>query len=240
MSILNLETLKRNGCVLWWSGTVATSGTYDDDGNKQGFLILPDGVTVTPSGTFTTVKGKDGITYLKFDGSTNYVSLSNHANFDIGVSNSPFTICGWVKLNSDDHMIICRGGGFDAFNSTTGYQYLLDLFPASNAYWQWWTGSAQGAIAFSPSLLVTGTWKFLTIVYDGTTTTIYVDLVFVVSATSTYVKPSSSQYTRVGASVRQSQLDYPTNGNIKDLMIFKGKALDTNQIGAIMEETYIY
>ena len=54
---------------------------YDDDGNKRGFMILPDGVTVTPNGTFTTQKMKDGRNIWEFDGSTNYITISDHASW---------------------------------------------------------------------------------------------------------------------------------------------------------------
>ena len=56
MSIMTQEAKKDLGCVLHWPGQYAESGAYDDDGNKRGFMILPDGVTVTPTGTFTTQK----------------------------------------------------------------------------------------------------------------------------------------------------------------------------------------
>ena len=98
MSIANIEALKQNGCQLWWPGAYAESGAYDDDGDKCGFLILPDGVTVTPSGTFTTQKMKDGRNVWKFDGSTNYITISDHASWSMFLND--FTIAAWVKFDS--------------------------------------------------------------------------------------------------------------------------------------------
>ena len=99
MSIVNVEALKQNGCVLHWPGSYAESGAYDDDGNKRGFLILPDGVTVTPNGTFTTQKMKDGRGVWKFDGSTNFVTMSNHSAWEFG--SGDFTICYWENRTTD-------------------------------------------------------------------------------------------------------------------------------------------
>jgi len=230
MSIVNIQTLKQLGCQLWWPGTVATSGTYDDDGNKQGFLILPDGVTVTPAGTFTSQKLKNGSNILKFDGSTNYVTVSDHANWAMFLSN--FTICGWIKFDTivANRMII--GQYADASNS-----WIL----------QWNTnntitliGEISNTATFSyscPLTPVAGTWYHIAVQRSGSTCLMCINLV---SQTVTVTTAFTAVDTNVAATLNIGGLNSVYNlGNFKDIQLFR-KALTLDQLGALMNGTYIY
>ena len=100
---------------------------YDssDPPGDNGFPILPNGVTITPTGTFTTVKDKDGQTYLKFDGSTNYISLTD----------VDFLIFHQANLNMIEYVV--RKLGFDMSRTYTNVQEIGN------------TGSASVGIALS-------------------------------------------------------------------------------------------
>lgn len=233
MTIMTQEAKKGLGCVLHWSGESAISGTYDDDGNKRGFLILPDGVTVTPSGTFTTQKMKDGRNIWKFDGSTNYVSLSDHDAWDIW--NGDTTITLWIKFNNTLVSSIILYQAYDAnnrwgiFYSSTGYLNLYGNVSGSKTfYYQDQT--------FTPLI---DTWYHITIQRSGSSCIIFVNGI----PKSVTVDTAFTGTTTIVGSLeigRYHVTSVYANGNIKDLMIFKGKALTQDQIAAIMKETYIY
>jgi len=236
MSIVNIQALKQLGNVLWWPGQSAVSGAYDDDGNKRGFLILPDGVTVTPNGTFTTQKMKDGRNIWKFDGSTNYILISNNNAFNFGTGN--FTICCWAKTNSLSATNAIFGNG-DA-SATYATRSITIAINVTNGYFfvYLWDSSTTQINVLSTYALSINTWYHLTFIREGNLGYLYVNnaLVYSSAVTGSLQFPDSSWgIGSVGLfpSVRM-------NGNIKDLMIFKGKALTQDQIAAIMAETYIY
>lgn len=235
MSIVNVEALKQNGCQLWWPGTVATSGTYDDDGNKQGFLILPDGVTVTPAGTFAVQKLKNGSNILKFDGSTNYVSIADHAAWDFAELED-FTVSFWAKyITGPLYPAVvgnCPGTAATA-GWGIGFGYQLRF------YFQATTGSGSWDICNIAPILswTSGQWYHFAVVRKYGVITLYRDLTITASGIAISAM-SSSNTLKIGYDGVQATTF--ANNNIKDLMIFKGRALSVDQIGAIIQETYIY
>lgn len=196
---------------------------YDssDPPGDNGFPILPDGVTVTPSGTFTTQKMKDGRNIWKFGDGTKYIVLS--ANDNLNLETGPYTICGWILFTSITTAvyILGRGAGgdpyFDIYYNSVGSSFI-----AAELTWSW-----------TP---VVNTWYHFAVVRDGTSKSLYINALQIgASQTDTYNNTLSGLY--IGA---QYTANCPNNGHIKDLMIFKGRALTQDQIAAIYKETYIY
>ena len=230
MSIMSQEAKKGLGCVLHWSGESAISGTYDDDGNKRGFLILPDGVTVTPNGTFTTQKMKDGRNIWKFDGSTNYITISDHASWSMFTSD--FTIIGWVK-----------------FDSVAANKVIIGQYTDANNQWylQWTTGniiqlygitSSTARFDFScPLTAVANIWYHIVVQRSGSSCIMYINGVV---QTVTQTTAFSATATDIAAvlSIGKINTGYQT-GNIKDLQMFT-KALTMDQISALYQDTFIY
>ena len=227
---MSQEAKKQLGCVLHWSGEIAVSGTYDDDGNKRGFLILPDGVTVTPNGTFAVQKMKDGRNIWKFDGSTNYITISDHASWSMFLND--FTIVGWVK-----------------FDSIAANKIIIGQYADANNQWylQWTTGniiqlygitSSTARFDFScPLTAVTNTWYHIVVQRSGSSCIMYINSV---AQTVTQTTAFSATATDIAAVLSIGKIDTGYQaGNVKDLQIFT-KALTMDQIAAIMAETYIY
>ena len=230
MSIVNIQALKGLGNVLWWPGAYAESGAYDDDGNKRGFLILPDGVTVTPSGTFTTQKMKDGRSVWAFNGSTNYITISDHATWSMFLND--FTIAAWIKFDSI------------AANRTIIGQYA----DANNQWYVKWTtsniiqlyGITSSTARFDftcPLTPVAGTWYHVVVQRSGSSCVMYINGVV---QTVTQTTAFSATATDIAAvlSIGKINTEYQA-GNTKDLQIFN-KALTMDQVSALYQETYIY
>lgn len=209
---------------------------YDssDRPGDHGFPILPDGVSVTPNGTFTSIKGKDGRNYLKFDGSTNYVSLSDHDAWNF--SNQNFTISFWVNHVAIGDNTVYWHQGVDQTNRVgmaiySGYVY---FYVVSG-------GSIIAEYRYYHSFTA-GTWIHISVVRSGSAFMFYVNGGIVSITTSTAIGssilPNIPQPLNIGHLFDGTTHRY-TNANIKDLMIFK-KALSVDQIGALMDETFIY
>ena len=81
-------------CVLWATlqDSAGVSGGIDE------FPILPSGVTVTNNGTFTKTDLGNNKSVLNFNGSTNYISLTDNDAWD--VFEDDFTITMWVNYDS--------------------------------------------------------------------------------------------------------------------------------------------
>lgn len=230
MSIVNIQALKQQGCQLWWPGAYAESGAYDDDGNKRGFMILPDGVTVTPNGTFTTQKMKDGRNYWKFDSSTNYITISDHASWSMFLND--FTIVAWVKFDSIAVNRTIIGQYADANN-----QWFV-RWATSNVIQLYGITSSTARFDFTcPLTPVAETWYHVVIQRSGSSCIMYINGV---AQTVTQTTAFSATATDIAAvlSIGKINTEYQA-GNIKDLQIFT-KALTMDQISALYQETYIY
>ena len=204
---------------------------YDssDPPGDNGFPILPDGVTVTPNGTFAIQKMKDGRNVYKLDGSTNYITISDHALWSMFLNN--FTICGWIN-----------------FTTIAANRIILGQYASSTSYWilQWTTsntitliGMISGTATFSYScsfIPTAGSWYYITIQRSGSSCIMYINCV---SQTVTTTAAFTTVATNVASTLNIGGLNSVYNyGNIKELQIF-AKALTVDQIGALMEETYI-
>jgi hypothetical protein len=208
---------------------------YDasDAPGDNGFPILPDGVTVTPNGTFTSIKGKDGRNYWKFDGSTNYITLSDLESWTLGAYN--FTITLWAKFDTVNaihtlfHLFAATNSGLELYSDASAKLCLKvsDTSTAGNMVNT--TGSAT---------LIAATWYDIAIVRNGSAFTVYLNLVSdsTGSSSASIINPTAIGIgCRPGSTPDQYQL-----GNIKDLQLFAGRALTVDQIGTIMDETFIY
>lgn len=215
--MISKESLISQGCVMHFTGNAS-----------NGFNILPAGVTVTPNGTFTTsIRGKDGRNYLKFDGDTNHVSLSDNDAWNFG--SGDFTICGWLNIH----------------RNTRGFAFVRQVYDGSNYWVAYWDESMNKLVytkavsgtdtgtymtSFTPTL---NSWYHVVISKSGSSCLMYINGIFqTVSSLNTW--SGTFDFNIV------LQIGAGSMGYIKDLMIFKGKALTQDQIAALMAETYIY
>jgi hypothetical protein len=205
---------------------------YDssDPPGDNGFPILPDGVTVTPSGTFTTQKMKDGRNIWKFNGSTNYITISDHASWSMFTSD--FTIVAWVKFDS-----IAANRTIIGQYTDTNNQWFV-RWTTSNVIQLYGITSSTARFDFTcPLTPVAGTWYHVVIQRSGSSCVMYINGV---AQTVTQTTAFSATATDIAAvlSIGKINTEYQA-GNIKDLQIFT-KALTMDQISALYQETYIY
>jgi hypothetical protein len=185
-AFFNLTTLLLN--------TSSTNGAQNNtflDSSTNNFTITRNGNTT--QGTFTPFSQTGWSNY--FNGSSDYLSIANNANLNLGSSN--FTIEFWVYAPSSTspNGIISKG-------NTTSL--------GSEAWSVEWTnttgtlGYGSGAFNGWASPIVTGTvtlnaWNHVAVVRNGTTHTLYINGTSASTATASYtVTSAGSLYIGTG------------------------------------------
>lgn len=203
--------------LLHCNGTDGSTTFTDSSANAR---------TVTAHGNaqIDTAQSKFGGASALYDGTGDYLSLSDSADFDLGLSGDPFTVEGWARVSSTSSsgiMLLARGGGTAGWNSTTGHQYLFGFISSSTLYCQWWKGSIGAiSVAVSSTSIAANTWFHLAATYDGTNMRMFVNGTLVVTgAAGTIAKPSSSTTTRIGADASGG---LTLNGHNDEIRVTKG------------------
>lgn len=223
---------------------------YDssDAPGDNGFPILPDGVTVTPAGTFAVQKLKNGCNSLVYDGSTNGVDITCNSRISPGIGD--FTVCAWIKSSiiTTGTMRLIALGWPDAttvsrlfiigigYNIGWGTGVRLTYEYSSTSAWTY-TSNISPELSLSNNI-----WYHIVIKRQNGTVYFYVNGLQVHSFSDTTYLGSNSTLVPINTiGYRHDDTTHIEwfNGNIKDLMIFK-KALTVDQIGAIIDETYIF
>jgi hypothetical protein len=217
--------------LLHMDGT--TNAFYDasDAPGDNGFPILPDGVSITANGSFVYNVLKDNSKCLVFDGSTNYVSLSDHDAWSFW--DSDFTIAVWFKVLSisNPFRIITQQVNSDTYAQLfwhTDNKIYIDGMQSGSRRFEY-------TMSLTPNI---GIWYYIAIIRSGSTYLMYL----YGSSQPTTILTAWNGTNLLAAPFEIGGLSGGINfinGSIKDLMIFK-KALTIGQIGALMDETFIY
>jgi hypothetical protein len=170
--------------------------------------------TVSTAQISTSIK-KYGTGSLKFNGSSDYLLISDNTSLQFG--SGDFTIESWI------------------YNTTTSEQYVYARTASTgagtifgiNSTGKWvgavsTNGTSNISVASSASV-TTNTWVHLALTRNGTTLTLWVNGVSAGTNTVTGAlhNPSTSNY--IGAAFATSLLGY-VNGYVDDLRITKGYA----------------
>ncbi len=190
--------------VAWWRFNEGT-GTAVGDSAQAGNV----GVVNGPA---SWTQGFDGTGALQFNGTSNYVSVTDHASLD--VKGQAFTLSGWVKLSTTA-----------TFSGTTDVYGIIGKGAASGAGWDLsLADGASNGILFrmsdgtntallSPSsdqsaVFTNGLWHHLAVVRDGSSLTLYLDGNAVGSTTSnTQLVPDNTSPLILGRSISGAYLN---------------------------------
>ncbi|MDD3985458.1 MAG: LamG domain-containing protein, partial [Methanobacterium sp.] len=212
----------RNGLVSEWHFDEGEGITaYDNSNNNNGILTNMD--------TSDWVTGKYGSS-LEFDGTNDYVMVSNLN--DLGVIDKPYTISGWVKVNTGEN----QGNIIHISSTSNGQGWCLPFVSL--------VGNKLRAISWNNGLSsVTGATTLLSDVWYYFVTTwdlvnglrIYVNgIIDGQVSQASYTASGSSDYLFVGFSPSACSGDVGWfNGSIDEVRIYN-RALDNEEI------TYLY
>ena len=175
-----------------------------------------------------------------FDGTGDYLQIPDSTDFDLGISNEPFTMELWFYKNSaaGSHceLGVLRGGGAAAWNGSNGHQYRAFQYTDNKIYWQWWNGSANKSIISSATPAI-NTWHHFVVSYDGTTTRAFLNGVIFGTSTEAYAKPSASNITRIGQDPSNSVTTHGYHSNVR---ICKGHAVYTGNFTVPTRELEVH
>nr|WP_315173965.1 LamG-like jellyroll fold domain-containing protein [uncultured Flavobacterium sp.] len=146
--------------------------TYDFDGTK--YI------------TFGFAPEKTFVRCIKFDGTDDYLDAGKVLNL-----NTSFTVSAWVNRNSTDKTILSKR------NSAFSEGYDLSINSFGRAEMSWMVGSTKHTIT-SNTVIPSGIWHHIGVIYDGTTAKMYIDGVTTVSASMPNV-PSTTQSFLIAA-----------------------------------------
>ena len=113
---------------------------------------------------------------LEFDGSNDYVDISNESDYDFAVSD-PFSLCSWIKTTDSTHHI-CILSKYSHPDPDTILGYFSSSLN-SNGLIQIQSGTLSYKYKHGDSNLADGNWHYVVGTYDGSNTLsgmkVYVD-----------------------------------------------------------------
>src|SRR3990167_5318752 len=171
--------------------------------------------TVTANGNaqIDTAQQKFGTASGLFDGTGDYLSIPDHADWDFGTGD--FTVDCWVR-----------------FSVASGIQTFFSMGTAANLFAFYWDGTDLRCLINGASV-VNGAWSpsanvlyHVAVVRSGTTVTIYVDGTSIGSGTSSGdIQPSGNTLVGIQDNV---DLVRPMNGWLDEIRVSKGIAIWTS------------
>jgi hypothetical protein len=187
----------------------------------------PKTVTAVGNAQISTAQSKFGGASLLFDGTGDYLTVPDNADFEFGSGN--FTAEAWVyPVASPDQPIIM--GQWDGVGGGTGLSWVLILSNNASRNLRFilstdGSGAVTNSISSSP--LTLNAWSHVALVRSGDVFTAYLNGTSAVSYTISAGASlfNATNVITVGASSTASQ---PFNGYIDDLRITKGLARYTS------------
>jgi len=209
-------------------GQIFLDSPYND---FDEFPIIPAGCTVTNFGTFRKVDLGNNQKVLVFDGSTNYISLSDTDIWNL--YENDFTIGFWIKLDSLTNGAVLsqyetgqRCVSLYGYLSATSRIELIGLLSNNNYSFDYYC-------SFTPTI---GIWYYIVIVRKETSCLIYINTISQTVTTLQEWRDVTNMNSPLY--IGKTYNIYNHNGNIKDLIIWKGWALTLPEIKELMALTH--
>lgn len=161
LGLYNSETFDSyTKLLLHCDGADASTTFTDGTGNHT--------VTANGDAQVDTAQSKFGGASVYFDGTTDYLSIPDHADWDIG--SGDFTIDFWVRRNGTGHLLGQIDSGHTVSNASfnlyiDGSNYVIGRI-ASGGTWYTVTGTTA---------LSTGTWYHVAFIRNGNDLNLYID-----------------------------------------------------------------
>ena len=203
-------TADSNTTLLIHSNTVNNSSVFVDSGVT--------GHTVNTSGdpVHSNNFAKFGTTSMQFDGTGDYLSIADHADFDFGTGD--FTIDFWAKASVANTNAVWIGRA----NTSTGHStWFFRIESATVVTFAHAPTETQKQYTYTVG---TSEWKHYAAVRSSGTTTIYVNGTSIGSFTDGNNYDSNAGNVYIGARQYSSGITQNYNGYIDELRISKGIA----------------
>ena len=210
--------------VLWWPGTSEVT---------DGFPILPSGVTVSSVGSFGTDLNLGTNKTLKtfLTGSSRHIQLTDDDAWLY--YNGDFTICGWVYNTYGSFTstiyptLLCQSNITTAYCECFVYSTGLALLGGGNPVFDY-LGVCSPAF---------NTWQHFTAIRSGSSCLMYLNgapLSVTVNTAWTNTSANIAGNVWMGGDTGGGTM----KGNLKDVMLWKGRALTVPEIKLLMRKTH--
>lgn len=215
-------------CVLWATlqDSAGVSGGIDE------FPILPSGVTVTNNGTFTKTDLGNNKSVLNFDGSTNYISLTDN---DAWFLNGDFTIFFWVKISSYPSLLYII---YDQTAYATNGTIQITITPEGIVGLNLGSSVGKGLNTLGGNNITLNEWNFVCLGRQGNNFFKYVNSWTPYTFTDSIVLYNSTPSLHIGSYFGTGSATLMFSGNLNQLIVWKGRALTQPEIKLLMNRTH--
>ena len=221
----NTASVNTSSLVGYWKFDEGSGNTTYD---KSGY---DNTGTLQNSDNDEWVSGRFG-SAIEFDGSNDYVSLSNLTGMD---EISAFTVSLWVKLNTEDHGYIAR---IITINNESNYEAfrIFQYRPSNPEY------NVTGAVRFNDGSIDNGLnlitndnrdWNLISISYDGSNVRYYSNAELIDT------NPAAGKNVSLTFITMGTEGSSYYNGTIDDVMIFN-RSLTADEIKELYESSVTY
>ena len=178
--------------------------------------------TITVSGDARSVYGFPS---FKFDGTDDYVTAPNNADFDFG--SGDFTVEYWINFSTVSGI----RGIFGKRVSEVNYAPILMYLQSSALQLLMSTSGSSWNVSLSTSTLSTGSWNHVAVFRSGTTVYLFLNGTSIGSTgTVSGALISNTAPLTVGVDSTSPSGSTPLNGYISNFRIYKGKALTAAEV----------
>lgn len=202
--------------MLHFEGADASTTITDDNAGGSAHTW-----TVAGDAQIDTAQFKFGVSSLLCDGTGDWITTNDHADFALGSSN--FRIAGWARPNTSGALLYIAGQGNNALSAATTSFY-ISRTAANKIEAAVSNGSAFTTITGTSTNFTSGSWKHFEFGRSGTTLYLFLDGNLEGTATAVTVNDSSNAL-RVGAGGEVTTT--PWNGWIDDFQMDVGLASHT-------------
>jgi hypothetical protein len=208
---------KPNKLVAWWKLDEADGNDVADSSGNDRVGRLFGNPQWRPAG------GKVGGA-LEFDGSGDYVEVSNESAFDIA---GAITVAAWIKVNRFEkrwQTIVAKGDTSWRLQRTAGEDTLAFHSTGIKSISGQWPYGIEGKKSIND-----GEWHHAVGVYDGSTVSLYIDGVLDNSSPASGAIQTNDFTVNIGGN--SEQIDREWNGLIDEVCVIAG-AIDANMVNA--------
>ena len=162
---------------------------------------------------------------FEFDGTDDYVTAPNNADFDFG--SGDFTVEYWINFSTVSGI----RGIFGKRVSEVNYAPILMYLQSSALQLQMSTSGSSWNVSLSTSTLSTGSWNHVAVFRSGTTVYLFLNGTSIGSTgTVSGALISNTAPLTVGVDSTSPSGSTPLNGYISNFRIYKGKALTEDEV----------
>ena len=186
--------------------------TFDDASTLNHTITVNGDVTAS---TFSPHRQGRYATY--FDGSGDYLTIPDHADFNMGSEN--FTAECWIYPTASPSQPIIMG------QWSGSYSWALEMSNNSSRYLRFLTNAGSIVDNVSSTAVPLNAWSHIALVRNGTSFVAYLNGTSVVSSTVTGALVNSTDALSIGANASGS---YAIQGYISNVRVVKGTAVYTS------------